>query len=58
MRIQGESYGKLIKKAGVEAKIIRYEGVNHAFLDNLGIYPQGEDVINEIVKEFLESVSN
>ncbi|MDZ4992550.1 alpha/beta hydrolase fold domain-containing protein [Clostridium perfringens] len=58
LRVQGEAYGKLINKAGVETKIIRYEGVNHAFLDNLGIYPQGEDVINEIVKEFLESLTN
>lgn len=58
LRVQGEAYGKLINKAGIETKIIRYEGVNHAFLDNLGIYPQGEDVINEIVKEFLESFTN
>ena len=35
LRVQGEAYGKLIHKAGVETKIIRYEGVNHAFLDNL-----------------------
>lgn len=53
LRVQGEAYGKLIHKAGVETKIIRYEGVNHAFLDNLGIYPQAEDTINEIIKEFL-----
>ncbi|EOU1682662.1 alpha/beta hydrolase fold domain-containing protein [Clostridium perfringens] len=58
LRVQGEAYGKLIHKAGVETKIIRYEGVNHAFLDNLGIYPQAEDTINEIVKEFLEAIGN
>lgn len=58
LRVQGEAYGKLIHKAGVEIKIIRYEGVNHAFLDNLGIYPQAEDTINEIVKEFLEAIGN
>lgn len=58
LRIQGEAYGKLIHEAGVETKIIRYEGVNHAFLDNLGIYPQAEDTINEIVKEFLEAIGN
>ena len=58
LRIQGEAYGKLIHKAGVETKIIRYEGVNHAFLDNLGIYPQAEDTINEIVKAFLEAIGN
>lgn len=58
LRIQGEAYGKLIHKAGVETKIIRYEGVNHAFLDNLGIYPQAEDTINEIVKEFLDAIGN
>lgn len=58
LRVQGEAYGKLIHKAGVETKIIRYEGVNHAFLDNLGIYPQAEDTINEIVKEFLHAIGN
>lgn len=58
LRVQGEAYGKLIHKAGVETKIIRYEGVNHAFLDNLGIYPQAEDTINEIIKEFLDAVGN
>ena len=58
LRVQGEAYGKLIHKAGVETKIIRYEGVNHAFLDNLGIYHQAEDTINEIVKEFLDTIGN
>lgn len=58
LRVQGEAYGKLIHKAGVETKIIRYEGVNHAFLDNLGIYPQAEDTINEIIKEFLDAIGN
>ncbi|MBO3401142.1 alpha/beta hydrolase fold domain-containing protein [Clostridium perfringens] len=58
LRVQGEAYGKLIHKAGVETKIIRYEGVNHAFLDNLGIYPQAEDTINEIVKELLDAIGN
>ncbi len=58
LRVQGEAYGKLIHKVGVETKIIRYEGVNHAFLDNLGIYPQAEDTINEIVKAFLEAIGN
>lgn len=58
LRVQGEAYGKLIHKAGVETKIIRYEGVNHAFLDNLGIYPQAEDTINEIVKAFLDTIGN
>ena len=58
LRVQGEAYGKLIHKAGIETKIIRYEGVNHAFLDNLGIYPQAEDTINEIVKEFLDTIGN
>ncbi|TPE20548.1 alpha/beta hydrolase fold domain-containing protein [Clostridium perfringens] len=58
LRVQGEAYGKLIHKAGVETKIIRYEGVNHAFLDNLGIYHQAEDTINEIVKAFLNAIGN
>ncbi|STB41979.1 alpha/beta hydrolase fold domain-containing protein [Clostridium perfringens] len=58
LRVQGEAYGKLIHKAGIETKIIRYEGVNHAFLDNFGIYPQAEDTINEIVKEFLDAIGN
>ena len=57
LRVQGEAYGFLLKENNIKAKIIRYEGINHAFLDNLGIYPQAEDLIEEIAKEFLDSIS-
>lgn len=51
LRIQGEYYGKLLLEAGVDTRIIRYRGVDHAFLDKLGVLPQAEDLINQIAKD-------
>lgn len=45
LRIQGEYYARLLKKAGVPFKFTRYRGVTHAFLDYFGIVPQGEAAI-------------
>lgn len=42
LRLQDEYFGKLLKKYGVESKVIRFNGVSHAFLDYLGILPQAE----------------
>lgn len=50
LRIQGEYYGKLLREAGVETKIIRYKGVDHAFLDKLGVLPQAEDLVQEMAE--------
>lgn len=50
LRVQGEAYAKRLIESGVETKCIRYNGMDHAFLDKCGYYPQAEDCINEIAK--------
>lgn len=50
LRIQGEEFSKNLILNHVKLKHIRYRGMDHAFLDKCGIYPQAEDCINEIVK--------
>lgn len=51
LRLQGEYFGSLLRRDGVETRILRYKGMGHAFLDHLGYYPQVEDVILEMTKE-------
>ena len=49
-------YGRKLETAGVKVKTICYEGMFHAFIDKIGLYPQAEDCANEIVKTFKESM--
>ncbi|WP_035771951.1 alpha/beta hydrolase [Clostridium butyricum] len=51
LRVQGEAFGKKLINAKVDTKIIRYRGMDHAFIDKCGIYPQAEDCLNEISKD-------
>jgi acetyl esterase len=51
LRIQGEIYGEKLKEAGVVTRVIRYKGVNHAFFDKLGVFPQAEDLVQEIAND-------
>ncbi len=51
LRVQGEIYVKKLIEAGVNARNIRYNGIDHAFIDKCGIYPQTEDCFNEIAKD-------
>ncbi|MBX4270034.1 alpha/beta hydrolase [Clostridium estertheticum] len=51
LRVQGEVYVKKLIDAGVDARNIRYNGIDHAFIDKCGIYPQAEDCFNEIAKD-------
>lgn len=44
LRQQGEFYGSLLYRAGVDVKVIRYKGCSHAFLNYLGLTPQAEDL--------------
>ncbi|MDP4145269.1 MAG: alpha/beta hydrolase [Bacillota bacterium] len=53
LRIQGEVFGKKLTEAGVDTRIIRYRGMDHAFIDKCGIYPQAEDCFNEIAKDII-----
>ncbi|MDO4274343.1 MAG: alpha/beta hydrolase [Eubacteriales bacterium] len=50
LRLEGEFYAMQLRRAQVPVKVIRYNGVCHGFFDRLGILPQAEDAVNEIVK--------
>ncbi len=54
LRIQGEYYARLLKKAGVPFKFTRYRGVTHAFLDYFGIVPQAEAAILQMCGQVRE----
>lgn len=54
LRVQTEHYARLLEKAGVRARAIRYKGVAHAFIDKLGFVPQAEDLCIEIAKAIKE----
>lgn len=47
-------YGVKLHKAGVETKIVVYKGFGHAYIDNIGVYPQSEDCIDEMASFVLE----
>jgi acetyl esterase/lipase len=51
LRLESELYGVKLRRAGVETRIIRYLGVGHAFMDQLGYIPQAEDLILEIAAD-------
>lgn len=53
LRVQGEMYVKKLIDAGVDARNIRYNGMDHAFIDKCGIYPQAEDCFNEIACDIM-----
>lgn len=51
LRLEGEAYAKKLARAGVKTRYLQYRGMEHAFLDKLGLYPQAEDSLDEIAKD-------
>lgn len=51
LRVQGELFGRYLQAAGNKAKVIRYKGVGHAFIDVVGLLPQAEALAHEIATE-------
>lgn len=51
LRIEDEAYAAKLARFGVPTRYIRYNGMDHAFLDKTGLYPQAEDCLNEISKD-------
>lgn len=49
LRLEGEFYAKQLMEAGVPIRVLRYRGICHGFFDQLGILPQAEAALNEIV---------
>lgn len=56
LTLEAEAYGRKLIRDGVKTKVIRYNGIDHAFIDKIGIYPQAQDCINEVAKTFLSAV--
>lgn len=50
------AYGRKLSRDGVRVSMLRYNGMDHAFMDKLGFYSQAEDVIIEIAKAFINTI--
>lgn len=48
LRDEGEMFGHMLKKAGVEASVVRYNGVLHGFVNYYPVLKAGRDAINQI----------
>lgn len=51
LSVECEAYAKKLTRFGVGMKLIQYKGMDHAFIDKIGLYPQAEDCMKEIAKE-------
>ncbi len=51
LRLQEEYFAGEYIKSGNECRIIRYNGVSHAFLDYTGVVPQAEAALLELSEE-------
>lgn len=47
LRIQQEYFAQALADARCPVKLIQYQGMQHAFMDHIGCYPQAEDAIHE-----------
>jgi len=56
LTLESEAYARKLVRDGVKTKVIRYNGIDHAFIDKFGIYPQAQDFINEMAKAFLNAI--
>ena len=51
LRVMGEMFGHNLQNAGVPTRVIRYNGIGHAFIDSIGLLPQAEDLMLEIAQD-------
>lgn len=49
-KICNDEFVKRLTKAGKDAEVILYEGLDHGFFDRLGSLPQAQDCIDEIAR--------
>ncbi|MFL9651289.1 alpha/beta hydrolase [Exiguobacterium chiriqhucha] len=54
LRLEGEAYVRKLARAGVKTRLIQYRGMDHAFMDKLGDFPQAEDCMTEIANGMKE----
>lgn len=48
IRDQGEAYGARLAASGVPTRTVRYNGLSHAFLDKIGVWPEAEACVDDI----------
>jgi len=48
LRDQDEAYAEKLEAAGVPTRVIRYNGLDHAFLEKVGVWPYAEGCIEDI----------
>jgi len=48
LKIENLAYAAKLNQAGIKVKALMYKGMGHAFFDQCGIYPQCEDLANEM----------
>lgn len=53
IRDQGEAYAEKLAEAGVPVKALRYNGLGHAFLDKVGVWPYADECIGDIADYIL-----
>jgi acetyl esterase/lipase len=51
LRLEAEAFARKLTRDSVRTRLIRYNGMDHAFMDKIGLYPQAEDCIDEIAAE-------
>jgi acetyl esterase len=52
LRDEGEAYGNLLKKNGIQMDVIRYPGTIHGFV-SAELFPESDIVINDLIKRIL-----
>lgn len=52
LTVEAEAYARKLIRDGVKTDVIRYNGVDHAFIEKIGLYPQAQDCMNEVAKAF------
>lgn len=57
LRVECLAFAVKLSKAGVKTKTILYNGFGHAYIDNIGVYPQSEDCAIEMGKYIMEICS-
>ena len=55
--LQGEEFAARLHQQNVPVILHRYNGMNHAFLDKVGVWPQAEQCIRRI-GEFILQMSS
>lgn len=57
LRDEGEAYAKKLEDAGVEAKVVRYDGMIHGFASMIGALDDARKSIDEMGKEIRDALS-